>query len=164
MTHAQTPLTFPAAVNRIVDCITAQGAADAVGKRVSLIYAWQHPTGQKRPNIEQARALDAAHMLAGGDGAPILETYAQLLDVDVAQQIACRTALIREIGDAAREHGQALAAAIAFAQPNAGDRELHRAIGEVEDAHGAMAVLLRRLMSFLRPARGRDEENRGGAQ
>jgi len=162
VTLARDPLTFPDAITRIADHIGYDVAARAVGKSERLIRKWTHPRSAAFPSLMQALNLDAAFMAAGGDGAPILETYARLFDIEAGTTIACHLSLASAVAVAAREHGEAIEHTLQVAHPNASDRDVMRAIGSTEEASSAMAVVTRRLSAFLRRGAGPGREYRGG--
>ncbi len=164
MTLARDPLTFQHATTRVAAVLTVKRMAAITRRSTRLVHKWTHPEARAYPTLEKAVALDAAFMAAGGDGAPFLETYARLLDIEVERQIACHLALASDIAVAARETGEAIAYALAVTQPGSGQREVHRAIGETEEACSAMAVVLRRLSSFLPVGAVPAGETVGGAQ
>jgi hypothetical protein len=163
MTLARAPLTFPNAITRIAAVLGFDGMAGIIGRSQRLVRKWSHPQARAYPTLAQAVALDAAYAAAGGDGAPLLETYSQLLDMEIGRQAASRIALNASIATAARECGEAVAHGLAVGQPGSGAREVHRAIAEAEQAHTAMAVVVRRLSNFLTGSAGLPAENGGGA-
>jgi hypothetical protein len=164
VTIPREPLSFPNATTRIAAVLGYGAMAGIAGRSERQVRKWSHPELADCPTIAQALALDAAHIAAGGQGSPFLETFAQLLNQEVGRQIACRVALTEEIGEVAKEVGDFVAAALALASPTAGSREAHRAMGEFEEASSAMAVAGRRLSSFLPSGAGPGAENLGGAQ
>lgn len=113
---------------------------------------------------DQGVALDLAFIEAGGDTAPISETYLQLLDRGIGERIANRIALTAAVASAVKESGDAFAAVLAVTHPGAGPREVHRAEHELEEAQSAMAVVGRRLSSFHPLGAGLGGETVGGTQ
>lgn len=154
MTKPRTPLTLPHAVTKIVGLLGAPAAAEAAGRGTRLVYNWMDPDSDDAPSVPQAMALDLAYRAAGGDGAPIFEFYAELLGEHYAQLAACQMQLADNLAAASREFGEASEATIAVIKPNAGPREIHHAMTQVEEAHDAIGTLRRRLKSFLRIGAG----------
>jgi hypothetical protein len=164
MTLRRDPVTFQHALTRIAALLTVAGMARVVRRSERLVHKWMHPHAGAYPTLNQALALDAAFAAAGGDGAPILETYAQQLDNELGRQVASRIALANDLATAAKECGEAIAHGLAVSQPGSGPREAHRALGEAEEARSAMAVVVRRLSSFLPLGAGPRGETMGGTQ
>ncbi|MEG3182103.1 hypothetical protein [Sphingomonas sp. LT1P40] len=162
MTLARDPLTFAEAVSRIADRIGYSAAARLVGRSERLVRKWSHPTSRAFPTLDQGLRLDAAFMADGGDGAPILETYARLFDLAAGTTLACHLSLASAVAVAAREHGEAIEESLKIAHPGASERDVRRAIGSTEEASSAMAVVTRRLSAFLRFGAGPGREHRGG--
>jgi len=163
MTLRRDPLTFQHALTRIAATLTVAEMARVVRRSERLVHKWMHPMARAYPTIEQALALDTAFAAAGGEGAPLLETYAQQIDNRLGQQVASRIALAGELATAAKECGEAIAHGLAVAQPGSGPREAHRALSETEEAKSAMAVVVRRISSFLSPGAAPGREATGGA-
>ncbi|HEX8300396.1 hypothetical protein [Sphingomonas sp.] len=164
MTLARDPLTFPEAVTRIAEHLGYAAAARAVGKSERLIRKWAHPASRAYPTLSQSLWLDTAFMGAGGDGAPLLETYARLFDLEAGTTMASHLSLASAVAVAAREHGEAIDHAIRASLPTATERDVQRAIGSTEEACSAMAVVTRRLFAFLRRGAGPCRETLGGPQ
>ncbi|MCD2325321.1 hypothetical protein LQ953_14965 [Sphingomonas sp. IC-56] len=102
-------------------------------------------------------------MPGGGQGHPLLETYAQLLDVQITDQLACQRALADDLARVLRECGEAAGATIVVTQPGASPRDIHRALAETEEVHSATGAMLRRLKSFLPFGAGPNAAKAGGA-
>lgn len=164
MTKPRTPLTIPHAITKIVGVLGVPAAAKVAGRAERRIYKWMDPDSDFAPSLPQAIALDAAYRAAGGDGAPLYQVYAELLGEEVAQHAACQLRLADDLARASREFGEAAEATIAVIKPNAGERDVHRALAEAEEAHGAMGALMRRLRSFLPFGAGPNAVKTGGAQ
>lgn len=164
MTLARDPLTFPEAVTRIAEHLGYDVAGRAVGKSASLIRKWGRPGARAYPTLFQSLWLDTAYMGAGGDAAPLLETYARLFDIEAGTTIACNLSLATAVAVASREHGEAIDHAIRASLPGATERDVQRAIGSTEEASSAMAVVTRRLFAFLRLGAGPRRETMGRAQ
>jgi hypothetical protein len=163
VTIERAPLSFPHAVTLISGRLGVPPMARVVRRSARLIYKWSHPEGRACPTLLQAVALDAAYVAAGGEGAPFHDTYAKLLEIEVARLTASRDALADEIAEAAREAGEAVATSMAIARPGASQRAVYRALRQAIEARTAMAVLVRRLSSFRSGSAGLPAERCGGA-
>lgn len=164
MTKPRVPLTVPHAVTKVVGLIGAAAAAEAADRSTRMVYNWMDPDSDDAPTVLQAMALDLAYRAAGGDGAPIFELYAELLGEHYAQLAACQMQLADDLAIASKEFGEAAEATIAVVKPNAGPREIHHAMTQVEEAHSAVGTLLRRLKNFLPFGAGPGAAKAGGAQ
>lgn len=149
MTKARIPVTFPNAITRIAGLITFEDAAQIVGRSDRCVRDWSDPLSSALPALDQALALDAAYRAAGGEGAPIAETYAAMLDAQLAAETACCAALTEDIARAASEFGDAVAAGLAVTGEGCGTITIRVAMQEAEQAHSATGAMLRRLHSFL---------------
>lgn len=141
MTKAREPSTFEDAILRVVDRIGWAAAADAVGKGERVVRNWSDPDMDRRPDIEEALALDKAYQAAGGgDPPPMLAVYLTLIDRHQARaadpaEIAIATGL------AAKESGEAIAAAVIASQPGASGKDRVVADKEIGDAVAALQAL-----------------------
>ncbi|MDB5690284.1 MAG: hypothetical protein JWL91_2160 [Sphingomonas bacterium] len=149
MTKVRAPLTFAQAVTRIAGLVGWDEACRIVGRAERTVRLWSEPDQGGSCTLDQARDLDAAYRAAGGDGAPLLDAYAFQLEVQVVHRVACRQELANEIEEVSRETGEAIALSIAILNPAATPAQHHRALAEVDQAHGKMAKLRRRITSFL---------------
>lgn len=169
MTKARIPDSFPDAMTKVMATIgaaeCARVATDA-GPRAAAertIYEWANPDSGTLPSLQQALALDTAHRLAGGEGAPFRDAFSQLLDIEVEQQDACRRQLTADSIDFIREAGELSAALFNAAQPGASPRDHHRALIEAQQVDGVVRRIRRRLPSFLRPAMSSAPGKAGGS-
>ena len=164
MTLVRDPLTFSKAISTIAGRIDFPAMAAIVGRSERLVRKWSHPQSNAHPTVAQGVALDLAFIEAGGETAPISETYLQLLDRGIGERVASRLALTVAVATAAKENGEAIAAVLAVTHPGAGPREIHRAEHVLEEAQSAMAVVGRRLSSFHPLGAGPSGESVGGTQ
>jgi len=153
----------PHAVTIIAGRIDYPEMALLVGKSESLVRKWSDPRAGRAPTLAQAMALDAAYLAVGGDRAPILSAYSHIVDVRVAAETACLTQLRADVATASREFGEAMAFTIEAAEQGASDHTILLAQREVEQARTVMAVIGRRLSSFLTLRRGAGSGKPGGA-
>jgi hypothetical protein len=164
MTKVRAPLTFAQAITRIAGVLGWPAMARLTGRTERTVRYWSEDDQDGCPTLNHAFKLDLAYRAAGGEGAPILESYAAQLDVAAADLPACRTDLTTTVGLVAREVGEAVYHALAVAAPGASPAMVHRAIIESEEAQGHLSALVRRLASFLNPAGVAGPGTRGGAQ
>ncbi|MDB5663425.1 MAG: hypothetical protein JWN59_1763 [Sphingomonas bacterium] len=164
MTKLRTPLTFAQAVTRIAGLIGFDGAARVVDRKERIVRLWSEPDSGRSPTLDQARNLDAAYRAAGGEDAPLLDAYAFQLEVQVAVQDVCRRDLLQTIEEASRDAGEAISCSVAILDPAATPAQFHRALAEVEEAHGALSRLKRRITSFLPFGAGPTATKMGGSQ
>ncbi len=150
MTKARDPSTFEDAILRIVDRIGWAAAADAVGKGERVVRNWSDPDMDRQPTIDEAMALDAAYLSAGGGEPPLMAVYGRRLD-RLVQAPANSAVLVASSQRAAIEAGQAIAALMAAAQPGASDRDIAIADRETEEAIEALSNAHRHLGSRTHP-------------
>lgn len=145
MTKRRGPDTLEAAIARVIGVLGHQGAADAVERGTTTIYAWSDPDGREQPGIRHALRLDRA-CRAAGEGTPIADWYlAQLGEPPDAGGVdrAFRGVTV-ELGELARQYDRAAA-----------DGRIDRQ--EADALHGELADLraaLDRLDGALRGATG----------
>ncbi|WP_395396158.1 hypothetical protein WBP07_22865 (plasmid) [Novosphingobium sp. BL-8A] len=95
--------------------------------------------------MADAIELDLAYRRAGGDGAPLFETYGYQLDQAGTFRFAGEIAPSRLAVEAIREGGEARATLVLAAQPGVGLRRQHEAKREVDEAiqaHQSAKILL----------------------
>lgn len=149
MTKVRAPLTFSLAITTAVGLIGWEQAAKITRRSKRAVRYWSESDKASMPTLDQAIALDRAFMEAGGNHAPILESYARQLDVALSNTLACRAALADDIAQASLESAGAISSSIHAMQHGASPTEIHHAIKETEEASGAYSRLLTRLRSFL---------------
>lgn len=149
MTKPRAALAFGQAITRIAGLIGWEEAARIVGRKERTVRHWSETDRKGSPTLEQAMQLDVAYIAAGGEGAPILDSYALQIEVMSANALACLQELADDIAEASREAGEAIAFSIAVAKAGAQPPAIHRAIAETEEATGQFTRLLARLKSFL---------------
>jgi len=160
MTKVRAPLTFSLAVTTAVGLIGWDHAAKITRRSKRAVRYWSESDKASMPTLDQAIALDRAFIEAGGGFAPILESYARQLDVELSNTLACRAALADDIAQASLETADAISSSIHVMQHGASPTEIHHAIKETEEASGAVIRLLSRLKSFL-PGNGAGADNAG---
>lgn len=149
MTKLRAPLTFAAAIHIIADLIGYAECARLTDRADRTVREWSDSDKTPLPTLEQAFALDAAFMDAGGGYAPILESYQRQVDVARSEPVACRELLAHHLGAASREFGDAWAHCLQALQPGATPAMIHRAIVEIEEADGQLPPILGLLQALL---------------
>lgn len=149
MTKLRAPLSFSMAITRIAGLIGWEEAARIVTRAERTVRLWSESDIGGTPTLAQALALDMAYRAAGGQGAPILESYALQVEVALTDALACQLALADAIASVATESADAIASSIAVTRPGISPTLVHHAIAETEQASGALTRLVGRLKSFL---------------
>jgi hypothetical protein len=149
MTKPRAPLTFSLAITTIAGRIGWKAAAAVSRRSMRAVRYWSESDQAPMPTLDQAIALDRAFIEAGGGCAPILESYARQLDIQLTRSMACRAALASEIALASLETADAISSSIHAMQADASPTIIHCAVKETEEASNALQRLLCRLRSFL---------------
>jgi len=149
MTKPRAPLSFSLAIRQIIELIGCPAAARATRRAVRTVLHWSESDRSSLPRLDRAIALDRAFLAAGGGYPPILASYARQLEIDMADLLACPTALTDAIALAARETGEAVSASIHVTLSGASAAAINLAIAETEEGMGSLTGLLARLKSFL---------------
>lgn len=128
MTKTRPPVSFELALSKIAGLIGWEQIAAICKRSQRAVRNWGDKDATECIRIDQALALDVAYRQAGGDGAPILETYVLLLEQEALKASFCTEALARAASVAAKEGGEATAALIQASRPGASraDREIAR--------------------------------------
>lgn len=143
MTKRRPALSSELALTKIAGLIGWDRAAAIVGQAERTVRNWSDPDTSARISLDHALQLDVAFRVAGGEGPPpMLEWYAARLEADTTFACADLSLLSRKIAKAAREGGEAIAAAIDAAQPGASDLLGARAELELEESRAAITDTL----------------------
>lgn len=157
MTKPRAPLTFALAITTIAGRLGWAETARIARRKVRAVRYWSEEDKTATPTLAQAFALDRAFIAAGGDHAPLLDSYARQLDIQLSRTLADRAALAHEIASTSIEAAEAVSSSIHAMQPDASETLIHHAIKEAADAHSAFQRLLARLKSFV-PAHSQPTE------
>ena len=160
MTKVRAPLSFSLAITKVIGVIGWANAGRITRRANRTLRHWSESDRKGTPTLDQAIALDRAFIEAGGDYAPILESYARQLNVTLAASMACHAALGEDIAAVSRETADAIGASIQIIQPGASPTAVHCAIAETEEAGVRLTRLLGRLRSFL-PGNGAGQGKAG---
>lgn len=142
MTKLRGPLTYDAALARIAGLVGWSAMATATDRADRTVRNWGDPDASESCPIECAELLDLAFQAAGGEGAPMFETYARRLDVARAERFADERQLSICTSTVAREAGEAVAALITASMPGGSERDRTHALREVEQLLNAASSTL----------------------
>lgn len=146
MTKLRPPISLELALTRVAGVIGWDRVAAACGAGESAVRKWTNP--DTRPTVggsvtlDQARILDREYHAAGGAGSPLLQCQALLLEAETLAATPNAAEVARAASNAAKESGEALAAAFTSAQPDAVEADFIVAERELEEAIAANTVLL----------------------
>lgn len=142
MTKNRRPLTPYRALSRIADMLGWDGCASVIEKSEWTVRKLSDPDTGRNISLQDAIRLDQAYRRAGGLGAPLFEAYASAIDFTDDSPATRRAALVHASSKAAKETGEAIAAALSSAAAS-DDPAVHaRAIAEVEEGMEAFQSLL----------------------
>lgn len=149
MTKRRAPLSADAALARIAGLLPGSWAEMALiaSRKERTVRNWGDPDTAESIPLDCAIALDIAFQAAGGEGAPLFETYALQLELACMDRFADRFTLGRHAALVIRETAEANAAIVLAAQPGATNADRRRAAREVEEALG----VLKHALPLLRP-------------
>lgn len=159
MTKLRPPLSVNDALDQIKVQVVGGWAAmgDAIGKAERTVRNYGDPDTPEEISARDAITLDLLYRQHGGEGAPIFQCYALLLETERAEAMAGQAELARRAMDSIKEHSEAAQAVIACTLPGAGRAEYDAAIREHEEAIRAatntLAALRKGAGSFLADAR-----------
>ena len=137
-------LTPYRALHEIADLLGWDGCASVLGKSESLVRKWADPDTEREISYQAAIRLDAAYMRAGGKSAPLFECYAARLDLSNDED-EDRAGTMEAVSAAAKEAGEAIAAAIDSVGRANDLAARNRAVIETEESIGALQRLRQRL-------------------
>ncbi len=142
MTIPRQPTTFERALWRIAELLGWDGCAATIGKSESHMRKLGAPDTERELSLRDAVRLDAAWRRAGGEGAPILECYALTLNMGAPTEPACPDRMVAGAGKAAKETGEAIAAALALAADTSDHAARLTAMREIEEGMAELQHLL----------------------
>jgi hypothetical protein len=147
MTKDRAPLTFENALTQIAGHIGWPRVSEIVGHAERTCRNWSDPDTTARITLNAALQLDEEFHNAGGEGTPFLLCYATKLEAAKIASCPELAALIASAARAAKESGEAIAAALGAATPKAAIADLIMAEREHEQAIAAMTTTLAALKS-----------------
>lgn len=151
MTKVRKPLTQHAAMYEVGTLLGWDTAADIVNMSESMTRKLADPATGRELKFRDAIRLDIAFREAGGNSSPFLECFAARVGFDGDAIDPLQACIIKSSGDAARETGEALSAAmmaVACGKPST----VAKAIEEAEQGVQAMFELLHNLKLRLAEA------------
>lgn len=141
MTKPRKALTPYRALSKIADELGWDGCAALLEKSETTLRKWGDPDAEREMSLQAAIRLDAAYIRAGGTSAPLFECYAARLDLAAHHEVD-RTHLLEATGKAAKETGEAVAAALDAAARTNHPAMLAKAIDEAKEGIEALHALL----------------------
>lgn len=156
MTKQRPPLSIDAALARIAGQVP--GSWDAMAEEVGLtaraVRNWGDPDTREQIRMDAAIKLDLLHMRSGGEGAPIFEVYALLVETAQVERFSSQAELARRLKDALKEGAEAHVALVDATLPGADAQDRNRAAREVEEAITAFKATLPSLIPGMGSADG----------
>lgn len=116
--------------------------ARITNRSVSLVRAWSDQDRRENIPLDDAIALDLAFQAAGGEGAPLADSYVFRLELAGLERFSDRFELLQRVGHVVREGGEAHAALIRACQPGAGPNERRDALREAVEAQEALKPVI----------------------
>jgi hypothetical protein len=150
VTKRRPPLTFENALTKTAAIIGWEEVARILGLAERTVRRWSEPDTTASITLEAALKLDIAVIDAGGDEAPFLLCYATRVDMESLAASPGRDALIAAAAEAARESGEAVAAALTAARPGASEADIILAERELEESIAAKTRLLKAVRAARR--------------
>lgn len=164
MTKVRPPLTFENALTKIAAQIGWAEVARICKAAENTVRNWSDQDTTAKVSLESAFLLDVAFQVAGGDGTPFLDCYATRVEAELFEATTDRRALLAGVASAARETGQAVAASLHAARPDASTADFIVAEREVEEAIAANRNILATLRRLARSFMGRGSGNGAAEQ
>lgn len=146
MTKPRQPLTQYRALENVAELLSWETCAEIVELSVSQTRKLGDPDTGRELKFRDAIRLDVAYRQAGGTEASFFDVFGARLGIDTAVSQPCSAGILVASGTAAKESGEALAAAIEAAGSN-DPATRQRAIREIEESVQAFATLLNKLKS-----------------
>lgn len=144
MAKVRAPLSTQGALARIAGQLPRgwDEMAEIADRATSTCYNWGNPDTPESVPLDCAIRLDLAFQAAGGEGAPLYETYGHQLQLAHVAKFADALQLARRTMVVIREGGQAHEALVAASLPGATDGDRARARREVEEGIVALQSAL----------------------
>lgn len=136
MTKARAPLSIDAALARIAGHLPGgfNDMATIVGRAVRTVRNWGDPDTAEQIPLDCAIALDLAYISAGGDCAPLFESYQLQLDLAQMERFSSNIALGKHAAQVIREGGEAHSALLLATLPGATENDRKNALRECSEA------------------------------
>ncbi len=137
MTVACQPLSVEDALRHVLTSLGPKQAAAIVGRDPHYVRSLANPQSRYRLSVADKIQLDLAYDEKFG-GFPIHDATSVILDARRARQTEAAASFAIHVADAALETGQAIAAMIAAAMPNATPDDRREAAREWQEAQAAL--------------------------
>lgn len=156
MSKPRPPLSIDAALARIAGQVPGGWAAMAqsTGYVERTVRKWGDPDDEAEINLTAAIQLDILFQQSGGEGTPIYDAYGLLVGACVAERFVDGFDLLRCAIDVAKETGDAEAALMRLALPEAGPADRLIAQRELLQALDAVKAALLRVTAPEEHVRG----------
>lgn len=142
MTKLRPALTFHLGLTKIAALLGWEAMAVVTDQKERTVRNWSDPDTGADVSMEHALMLDLAYRAAGGEGAPLLDTYRLRFDMSASDAEACGRELLIKTAASAKETGEALQALTLAALPGASKAVMARARLEAEEAITALTNTL----------------------
>lgn len=146
MTKERQPATIEDALFRVFGLVGLERCAELLNREAGYVRSLSDPDSRYRVTVVDALKLDLAFEAAGGQGAPIRDTYNLLYDAARAETFADKAALGRVAIEAMKEGSEAQIALVIASQPGATPADRANAAREVQQAltafSGALPLLV----------------------
>lgn len=144
VTKVRTPLSIDAALARIAGQVPGSWSALAgeVGYEERTVRKWGDVDADGEINVTAAIKLDILFQRHGGEGFPLHDAYGRMLGVAVTRRFHDQFEILRRVMRIAKETGDAEAALLRFALPDATDKHRAAAQREVLEALEAIQAVL----------------------
>lgn len=139
MTKLRQPLSFEAALMNVIGAIGREEALAITGRTHSRLVDYLDPDKDGSIRLDHAFLLERRYRELGHPGAPLHDAWREQLGLGEGHGIADSAALLRQASIVAKETGDATAAAIAAASPNATDADKAIARREIDEAIAELA-------------------------
>lgn len=158
MTKRRAPLSFELALTKVAGLIGWERCAGILGQAERTVRNWSDPDAAAGIRLDAAEKLDIEYQQAGGGGAPFLECYATRLKAQLAECLGSAEQIAKSAAHSAKETGEAVAAAIEAARPDACDRVFENSEREIEEALESLTATLAAIRNRRRAESALTEE------
>lgn len=160
MTKRRHAITFENALSKVAGHIGWAKVAEICSQAERTVRNWSDPDTTSKISLDAALRLDVEYHKAGGDGAPFLLCYATSVDAARLAAAPGLEALVAAAAKAAKESGEAVAAALHAARANADRGDFAIAEREIEESLDALTNSL----AALRARRKALDEQEGSGR
>lgn len=153
MTKLRAPLSTEQALARIAGRVAGgyDGMGEVCGRAAHTVRAWGDPDKEGDIPFGCAEKLDLAYQAAGGEGAPLFESYAARLELAQVARFSNHFELIEHAQGVIKEGGEAHAAIVRALKPGADHSVFREAYREAAEAFEKLRVVLPFLEAQAQP-------------